>query len=86
MDIGAFRVYPNKHREEGEKNERDVPRRKAVDFGYHYQRYYQLPIELITDETGKKTLKNIEAIQWSAELANSSFFTQMKYLTEEVQE
>ena len=28
---------------------KDVPRRKAVDFGYHYQRYYQIPIEIVTN-------------------------------------
>jgi hypothetical protein len=41
-------------------NVKDVPRRKAVDFGYHYKRYYQLPIEYVTNELGQKTLNNVE--------------------------
>jgi hypothetical protein len=41
---------------------KDVPRRKAVDFGYHYERYYQLPVEIVTNDVGLKTLKNVEKI------------------------
>lgn len=47
VDIAAFRAHPAGHREESLANVKDVPRRKAVDFGYHYQRYYQLPIEFV---------------------------------------
>jgi hypothetical protein len=42
--MAAFRVHPAGYKEESLANVKDVPRRKAVDFGYHYQRYYQLPI------------------------------------------
>jgi len=38
---------------------KDVPRRKAVDYGFHYQRYYQLPVEFVTSDTGMKTLKKV---------------------------
>lgn len=34
VDIGAFRVY-NKGHKEPTATVKDVPRRKAVDFGYH---------------------------------------------------
>jgi hypothetical protein len=30
----------------------DVPRRKAQDFGYHSQKYYQIPITFVTNELG----------------------------------
>lgn len=58
--MGAFRVYSNEHREMGCPSKKDVPRRKALDFGYHYQRYYQLAVELFYDDTSKKAVKNIE--------------------------
>lgn len=66
LDIGAFRVYPNEYREVGCPYKKDVPRRKLLDMGYHYQRYYELPIELYVDETAKKALKNVEKFQWSS--------------------
>lgn len=66
LDVGAFRVYSNDYRELNCPNKKDVPRRKALDFGYHYQRYHELPIELFNDETSKKALKNIEKFQWSS--------------------
>ena len=66
LDVGAFRVYPKEYRELGCPSKKDVPRRKALDFGYHYQRYYQLPVELYHDETSKKMVKNIEKFQWSS--------------------
>jgi hypothetical protein len=50
--MGAFRVYPKGYKDEGLNKITDVPRRKAVDFGYHYQRYYTLPIELVTNKIG----------------------------------
>ncbi len=53
VDMGAFRVYPKGHKEETLANITDVPRRKAVDFGVHYKRYYQLPIELVTNRLGE---------------------------------
>ncbi len=59
LDIGAFRVYPKGLKDESIANKKDVPRRKAVDFGYHYQKYYQLPIELVTNKIGHQTLKNV---------------------------
>jgi hypothetical protein len=40
-------------------SKKDVPRRKALDLGYHYQRYYELSVELYNDEIGKKMLKNV---------------------------
>jgi hypothetical protein len=61
LDIGAFRVHPQGHKESMAKIT-DVPRRKAVDFGYHYERYYSLPVELVTNDIGMKTLKNVEKI------------------------
>ena len=57
--MGAFRVYSNDYRELNCPSKKDVPRRKALDFGYHYQRYYQLALELYYDETSKKAVKNI---------------------------
>jgi hypothetical protein len=63
-----------------------VPRRKLLDLGYHYQRYYELPIELYVDSISKKALKNVEKFQWSSELSNSSFFNQLGFLTEAVEE
>lgn len=65
-------------------NVKDVPRRKAVDFGYHYKRYYQLPIEYVTNELGQKTLSNVEKMEWANELSHSSFVSQSEYLREEV--
>jgi hypothetical protein len=59
LDIGAFRVYSKNHREKGCTQKKDVPRRKLLDLGYHYERYYELPIELYVDETSKKALKNV---------------------------
>jgi COP9 signalosome complex subunit 5 len=44
LDLAAFRVHPKDYKEDNLANVKDVPRRKAVDYGYHYQRYYQLPI------------------------------------------
>jgi hypothetical protein len=49
LDIGAFRAYPKGYKDDTLGNIKDVPRRKAVDFGHHCQRYYQLPIDLITN-------------------------------------
>lgn len=63
---------------------KDVPRRKAVDFGYHYKKYYQIPIEIVTNQNGWETLKKVEKMEWATELASSSFFRQSEYLTEEV--
>lgn len=77
IDVGAFRVYPKDHRDMCTHTKKDVPRRKALDFGYFYQRYYQLPIELYNDDTSKKALKNIEKFQWSSELSHSLFFNQI---------
>ena len=82
--MGAFRTHPPGHKEESLGNIKDVPRRKAVDFGYHYQRYYQLPIEFVANDLGYHTLKNIEKIEWANELAHSSFFKQGDYLRQEV--
>lgn len=62
VDIAAFRAHPAGHREESLANVKDVPRRKAVDFGYHYQRYYQLPIEFVASEVGSRTLKKVEKL------------------------
>lgn len=84
LDIAAFRVHPNNYKDEGLVNVKDVPRRKAVDFGYHYQRYYQLPMEIVTTENGWETLKKVEKMEWATELASSSFFKQGDYLREEV--
>jgi len=44
IDVGAFRVFPKGHKDESLANVKDVPRRKAVDFGVHYRKYYQLQI------------------------------------------
>lgn len=66
LDIAAFRVHPDGYKEETLGNVKDVPRRKAVDFGYHYQRYYQLPMEIVTNETGWKTLKKVEKVEWAS--------------------
>jgi hypothetical protein len=55
--MAAFRVHPAGYKEEGLANVKDVPRRKAVDFGYHYQSYYQLPIEFVANDLGVRTLK-----------------------------
>ena len=49
VDIGAFRVYSNNYRELACPNKKDVPRRKMQDMGYHYQRYYELPVILYND-------------------------------------
>jgi COP9 signalosome complex subunit 5 len=49
VDIGAFRVYPKGEKDESLGQVKDLPRRKQVDFGHHSQRYYQLPIELVTN-------------------------------------
>ncbi len=49
VDIGAFRVHPQGYKEENTGVGKDVPRRKAVDFGYHYQRYYQLSVEFVAN-------------------------------------
>ena len=57
--MAAFRAHPIGHKEESLANVKDVPRRKAVDFGYHYQRYYQLPIEFVSNELGSRTLKKV---------------------------
>lgn len=84
VDMAAFRVHPNGYKEESLANVKDVPRRKAVDFGYHYQRYYQLPIEFVSSELGARTLKKVEKLEWVNELAQSSFFRQSDYLREEV--
>lgn len=56
------------------------------DMGYHYQRYYELPVILYNDETCKKALKNVEKFQWSSELSNIPFFSQIDFLTEAVEE
>jgi hypothetical protein len=80
--MAAFRVHPVGYKEEGLANVKDVPRRKAVDFGYHYQRYYQLPIEFVANDLGARTLKKVEKLEWVNELAQSSFFRQSEYLTE----
>ena len=85
LDIGAFRVHTNKKFEEALTKKQDIPRRKAVDFGYHCHRYYQLPIELVADKSSK-SFANLEKIQWNSELANSSFFNQLQYLTDAVNE
>lgn len=82
--MGAFRVYPKNYKEETLANITDVPRRKAVDFGVHYSRYYQLAIELVTNKLGEETLKNVEKIGWAYELSQSSFFQQKPYLTQQV--
>lgn len=79
-------MHPNGYKEETLANVKDVPRRKAVDFGYHYQRYYQLPMEIVTSEEGWKTLKKVEKVEWASELASSSFFRQGDYLREEVKD
>ena len=60
LDIAAFRVHPGNYEDEGLVNVKDVPRRKAVDFGYHYKKYYQIPIEIVTNENGWETLKKVE--------------------------
>ena len=44
LDVGAFRVYSQGYRELSCPTKKDVPRRKALDFGYHYQRYHQLAV------------------------------------------
>lgn len=62
MDIGAFRVHPQGYKEENTGVGKDVPRRKAVDFGYHYQRYYQLSVEFVANEIGAQTLKKVEKL------------------------
>lgn len=54
--------------------------------GYHYQKYYELPVILYNDETCKKALKNIEKFQWSSELSNIPFFSQIDFLKEAVEE
>lgn len=76
-------MHPTGYREESLANVKDVPRRKAVDFGYHYQRYYQLPIEFVTNDLGRKALKNVEKTEWASELAHSPFASQTDYLREE---
>ena len=75
-------MHPTGYREESLANVKDVPRRKAVDFGYHYQRYYQLPIEFVTNDLGRKALKNVEKTEWASELAHSPFASQTDYLRE----
>lgn len=65
---------------------KDVPRRKMQDMGYHYQRYYELPVELYNDSLSKKVVENVEKFQWSSELSSSSFFNQIDFLTEAVSE
>ena len=60
--MGAFRVHPQGYKDETLANVKDVPRRKAVDFGYHYKRYYQIPIEFVTNNLGSQTLMNVEKI------------------------
>jgi len=42
--VGAFRVFPKGYKDESLANVKDVPRRKAVDFGVHYRKYYQLQV------------------------------------------
>ena len=81
--MGAFRVHPQGYKDETLANVKDVPRRKAVDFGYHYKRYYQIPIEFVTNSLGSQTLMNVEKIEWANELAYSSFFKQGDYLRQE---
>ena len=58
-------MHPPGHKDESLASIQDVPRRKAVDFGYHYKRYYQLPIEFVANDLGSLTLKNIEKIEWA---------------------
>lgn len=79
-------MHPNNYKDETLVSVKDVPRRKAVDFGYHYQRYYQLAMEIVTNENGWNTLKKVEKIEWASELASSSFFKQSDYLREEVKD
>lgn len=55
-----------------------------MDFGHHCHRYYELPIELFHDEVSKKSMSNLSKIQWSTELSNSNFFSQLSYLIEAV--
>lgn len=43
-------------------------------------------MEIITNETGQKTLKKVEKVEWANELAYSSFFRQSDYLNEEVKD
>jgi hypothetical protein len=43
-------------------------------------------MEIITNETGQKTLKKVEKVEWANELAYSSFFKQSEYLREEVKD
>lgn len=40
----------------------------------------------MVNKTSKKSLENLEKIQWSSELANSNFFSQLSYLTDAVRE
>ena len=45
-------MHPQGYKDETLAKIHDVPRRKAVDFGYHYKRYYQLSIEFVANEIG----------------------------------
>lgn len=81
MDIGAFRTFPDNYVDANQGSVRDVPRRKADDFTEHSKKYYQLPIELVTSEIGKATLKNVEKMEWVNELSYSSFLSSINYLT-----
>jgi hypothetical protein len=65
LDLAAFRVHPQGYKEEGLASVKDVPRRKAVDYGFHYQRYYTLPVEFVTSATGTKTLQKVEKVEWA---------------------
>lgn len=84
MNIGAFRVYSRPEHEQKSSKGQDVPRKNIVDFGHHCHRYYELPIELFHDEVSKKSMSNLSKIQWSTELSNSNFFSQLSYLIEAV--
>lgn len=84
VDIGAFRTYPNNHREteaSGVSSDgfQAVPLAKAAEFGVHADRYYSLQVSHFKSSLDSHLLELLWHKYWVQTLSQSPLLTNRDY-------
>ncbi|KAK6363216.1 COP9 signalosome catalytic subunit rri1 [Orbilia blumenaviensis] len=88
VDIGAFRTYPEGHKQAGGKDAeyQTIPLSKIEDFGAHSNQYYPLEITHYKSSLDNHLLELLWHKYWVSTLSQSPLFTNREYSSKQMAE